>query len=85
MPSKRKFHRHVFTVEVLSEHRINPSADHLDLSALHDMVTYGGCSGKFGQTEYEEIDGPRMAKLLQEQASDPGFFQLDDDGNDTEF
>lgn len=82
MPSKRKFHLHVFTVEVLSEDQIEGEPD---LDVLHDMITTGGCSGSVKQTKHEFVDGPRMAKLLHEQASDPAFFQLDDDGNDTAF
>ena len=79
MPSKRTFHRHVFTVEVLSEDGIEGEPE---LNVLHDMISTGDCSGRVKQTEHEVVDGPRMAKLLQEQASDPEFFQLDDDGND---
>lgn len=45
----------------------------------------GDCSGKATtMVENQVVSGKRMAKLLQEQGSDPEFFQLDENGNDLE-
>jgi len=81
MTSKRRFYRHVYSVEVLSE---EPLPENIDLDSLHYQITEGECSGiRLGMTT-ETVDGPTMAKLLQGQGSDPEFFSLDADGNDVE-
>lgn len=79
MASERKFHRTVFYVEVLSE---VPLSDDLTLEDIHHEITTGDCSGVFNMTVNESVDGPAMAKLLQAQGSDPGFFNLDEEGDD---
>jgi hypothetical protein len=78
MPSSRKFYRTVFTVEVLSEEEPEP----VDLEVLNQQITDGPWSGVVTKGKSEEIGGARMAELLQEQGSDPGFFELTDDGED---
>lgn len=80
MPSSRKFYRTVIEVEVLTEERMRLGS----LGDIHYEITDGGASGKYGVTCEEVVDGPTAARLLKEQGSDPGFFQLDDDGNDVE-
>lgn len=80
MPSKRKFYLTVFQVEVLSEEPL--VAD--DLDEIHSAITTGDCSGAVLRLREETLDGPTTAAKLREQASDPGFFQLTDDGDDTE-
>lgn len=75
---ERKFHRHVYMVEVLSEEEL-PS---MSLEDLHHEITEGHCSGQFMETFHQKVGGPCMAKLLQEQGSDPEFFQLTDEGDD---
>lgn len=79
-PSKRKFYRTVFTVEVLSEEE--PEA--VDLDVLHEQITDGPWSGVVEKGATETVGGKAMAKLLIEQGSDPGFFNLTDDGEDAE-
>jgi hypothetical protein len=82
MPSKRKFYRTVYTVEVLSE---DPLEADLSLEDITYEITTGNCSGKRGCTIFnEEVDGPTMAKLLRKQDSDPNFFLLNDDGYDVD-
>jgi hypothetical protein len=81
MPSERKFYKTTITFTVLSE---EPLPEHLELGWLDYEVTEGHCSGLFGETIRETVDAPTMAKLLQEQASDPEFFLLDANGNDVE-
>ena len=80
--SERKFYRSVVQVEVLSE---EPLKECLltDLDDLNYLTSEGDCSGDIKITVHnEEVNGPRMALLLQEQRSDPSFFGLTDDGND---
>ena len=79
--STRKFHRAVIEIEVLSE---EPIPDPYDLDTLLYDITDGHCSGRAKTTVNEEVDGSRMAKLLEEQASDPGFFSLTSEGEDDE-
>jgi len=80
MTSKRKFYKTVIRFEVLSEEPV----EQVDLETLHYEVTEGRWSGRFLDTTEEILDGPQMAKALQEQSSDPEFFNLDSDGNDVE-
>ena len=80
MPSKRKFYRTLIEVEVLSEEAV----DFGDLAAVHYAITDGDCSGQWGITKSEPVSGPKMAKLLKKQGSDPEFFQLDDHGEDVD-
>jgi hypothetical protein len=78
MTSKRIFHRTEITIEVLSEEYYDPES----LGDVEHDIGLGDCSGDWHVTKRDEVDGATMAKLLQEQASDPEFFQLDDEGND---
>lgn len=80
MASKRTFYRTVLTLEVLSE---EPLTGEESLSDIEYSIDVGSCSGKVETTvENEQVDGPRMAQLLLDQASDPDFFGLDKQGND---
>lgn len=79
--SKRKFYRNVFTIEVLSEDPINKM---VDLDEIHYQITDGEWSGMINHEKQETVDGKQMAELLQKQGSDPGFFRLDDAGQDAE-
>jgi len=81
MPSKRKFYKTIITVEVLSE---DPRSFGGDLEFLNHAITEGDCSGHVTESPSEEVDGPTMAKLLEAQGSDSGFFMLDADGNDSD-
>ena len=80
MASNRTFYRTVMTVEILSE---APLSGDESLSDIVYLIEDGPCSGKVETvTENEKVDGPRMAQLLQDQASDTAFFGLDEEGND---
>jgi len=85
MPSERKFHRYVFVLEVLSEEPLEEALEQADddLELITELITEGPCSGNLTLQTHEEVDGPTMAKLLEGQASDPGFFDLTSDGEDT--
>ncbi len=77
--TKRKFYRTIITVEVLSEEPYR-------YEGLQNLAydSQESCSVNSEVTKTEEVDGVRMARLLQKQASDPEFFQLDKFGNDIE-
>ena len=78
--SKRKFHKTTITVVVLSE-------DPYQLSLLSDVsrdIVDGDCAGSYTVTQTEELNGCDMAKELMENASDPEFFRLTEDGCDDE-
>ena len=79
--SKRKFYRTVVEVEILSEEPI--AFENLE-EVAHETI-HGDWSGSCKETvSNEEVDGPAMAELLRSHGSDPGFFQLTDDGEDEE-
>lgn len=80
MPSKRKFYRTKLVVEVLSDEPYTED----DLNYVNRDITDGDCSGEVTNLGSEEVDGPAMAKLLMSQASDPSFFNLTPEGEDTE-
>jgi hypothetical protein len=76
--SDRTFYRTVVTVEVLSEDPLNFDT----LEDLHHAITTGDCSGRYETTKTETLNGKDTAAGLIAQGSDPGFFQLDEEGND---
>jgi hypothetical protein len=82
MTSKRKFRRTVIQVEILSEG--DEAYDPEDLGAVVADIATEGYSGAWEIARSEVVDGAEMATFLQEQATDPGFFQLDAEGNDIE-
>jgi len=77
--NKKKYHRYVYKVEVLSE---KPLPYDLSFSDIDYEITEGDCSGEMLEPEHEEVDGKKMAKLLIDQGSDPGFFRLTEDGEE---
>lgn len=77
----RKFYRTEFTIIVLSE---EPVPAGIKLSRLEYEITDGAWSGDFSTTGSKEVTGKEMAKMLQEQASDPSFFNLTEDGKDAD-
>jgi hypothetical protein len=76
--TNRTFHRTIIQVEVLSESPLGP----VDLDTLHHMITEGDCSGKLTTVLQEELNGKQAAEALLNQASDPSFFNLTEDGHD---
>lgn len=82
MASDRKFFRTVLEVEVLSEDPYDPTSKELEDVATD--ITTGDCSGDVQvKVANEVLDGPAAAEALRKQGSDPGFFQLTDEGDDT--
>lgn len=80
MTSKRKFYKSVIELTILSEEII--PWDEYELSDIGYAITDGDCSGMMHQTKFEELNGKQAADELIAQGSDPGFFCLDEDGND---
>ena len=78
--TERKFYRTVVEIEILSE---EPYSNE-NLSQIAYDITEGDCSGAYGVVNSETVDGKTMAEMLLNQGSDPGFFMLDEEGNDTE-
>lgn len=77
--SRRTFFRTVLKVEILSEEPFSAG----DLSDVAYAITEGGCSGMWETTvDNQHIDGKEAAALLVAQASDPSFFNLNEDGSD---
>ena len=82
MTSKRTFYRTVKTIEVLSE---EPLSGDESLSDIAYLIGPGPCSGKVETTtSNEQVDGRRMAQLLDAQGSDTEFFGLDEQGRDVD-
>jgi hypothetical protein len=80
MADKRKFYKRVFKFEVLSETPLDGDYDLTELDALTDT---GDCVGRFLDDDGNEtLDGKAMAAALYEAGSEPGFFNLDDEGID---
>ena len=78
--TKRKFHKTILQVELLSE---EPYV-FTDLEQVRYDMTEGHCSGVVKEKSREVLDGKQAARALKRQASDPGFFQLTDQGEDTD-
>lgn len=75
----RRFYRTVVQIEILSE---EPFGNPEDLENVHYAITEGDCSGSVTILAQEQVDAARMAKLLEAQGSDAGFFRLDSEGNE---
>jgi len=76
---KRKFYKTTFTFVVLSEIPV----DGWDVGSLIVGCDTGPLVGDTTEFEMNEITGKEMADALYEARSEPGFFCLDDNGNDT--
>ena len=76
--SKRKFHKTVITVTVLSEEQFEWD----NLEDIAYAISAGDCSGEVKETSHKVITAKQTASELQSQGSDPEFFQIDEDGNE---
>lgn len=79
-PKKVEFHRTLILVEILSEEILSD----VDYGKISSYMNGGDWSGRILMESNETIDGPLAAQLLLSHGSDPGFFQIDDNGNPTE-
>ena len=80
MMTKRKFYKTRFTYEVLSEEPLGE----VTLESLAEMCDSGSCVGRWWDSKEKKLDGKEAADALCDFGGEPGFFMLDDDGNDTE-
>ena len=88
--TKRKFYKTVVQVTILSEEPYifdsseNEQSDAM-LCGIATDICSGPCVGDIKVISHdEEKTGKEMADLLYKAGSEPGFFQLDDEGNDDE-
>jgi hypothetical protein len=83
----RKFYKTVITVTVLSEDGPISMETDLDVVAhqiIHGDWIHGDWSGKIENDGGTELTPKEMADEALKQGSDPGFFGLDEDGNEVE-
>ena len=76
----RKFYKTVFTATVLSE---EPIPDDIELSDALAEAVDGSYSAKVDRGEAQEMDAAAVSKELLAQDSDPSFFGIGQDEEDT--
>jgi hypothetical protein len=79
--SERKFYRCTTTITWLSETHPGWAYDG-SLESLSYALTEGQCVLHTHEEAAVEVDGPEMARLLDEAGSEPAFFMLTPDGQD---
>lgn len=81
--TNRKFYRTRISYEVLSE---EPIPGHVDLEYIAKECIDGRYVGRFSPVGVEEavLSGKQAAESLYDFGSDPGFFCLTDEGEDSE-
>lgn len=72
----KKFYKTTIRVTVLSEDPF----DCTDLETIAEATDKGDCVGEVDNEGSVEVTGKEMADLLYAAGSEPGFFQIDDDG-----
>jgi len=80
----KKYYRTLVQVEVLSETPFEEQFPDENLTYIAREIYDGDCSGTVEVVQSDEISGAAMAQRLLNQGSDPGFFSLDEDGNEVE-
>ncbi len=76
----RKFFKSIVQIEIISDEPIgSPSLD-----IIHYEIMEGDWSGQYHVISETELTPSEAANELIEQGSDPGFFGLDDLGNEVE-
>ena len=75
----RTFYKTVMQIEILSK---NPIPDTMSLKEIAHEATDGEYSMQYSSVSQDELTGKQAADELIKQGSSPGFFMLDDDGND---
>lgn len=78
MSEPRKFYKNIILVEVLSEDE--PLDSNLGLKDIAHEITEGDCSGVVSWKDPILLTPQEAAKALEEQGSDPGFFNLTAEG-----
>lgn len=80
MTTKRRFYKTTYIIEVLSEDQILLN---LSLAELDHEMNEGSYVGRVKDVNSTTVNSKTMAELLSEFGSEPGFFMLDDKGNQT--
>ena len=75
----RTFHKYTITYQVLTE---EPIPDDAGMQEIVGECEEGGDVGWIITVDHADINGAEAAKELTEVKSEPGFFQLDEEGND---
>lgn len=81
----RKFRKHKVVLEILSDDEtFNPEG--MSLSQMAQSIEDGPCVGRtyLEGTGVMDLTPKQMADALYEFGSEPGFFQLDRNGNETD-
>lgn len=79
---EQKFFKTVIRIEVLSPDK--PLGD-FNFSSLDQMITYGDCSGKIEVVSEKQISNKQMVIECKKHGENIGFFDLDEEGNRTDF
>ena len=77
--SKRRFHRTLIRVEVLTE---DPIEGDLSTKDLFHLSEYNGAVSDTRVESREEIDALEMSRNLQDNGVDPDYYGLTKDGED---
>ena len=77
--TKRTFYKTTFRVVVLSE---DPIPDDLSLRSVLDEADAGAYVANEASQLTKELNGRQAVNALYKFGSEPGFFRLDDKGND---
>lgn len=80
MSEPRKFYKNRIIVEVLSEDE--PLDSNMEMTEVVHAYTEGDCSGQVIWEDPVLLTPEQAAKALEEQGSDPSFFQLTSDGKE---
>jgi len=78
--TERKFYKTILQVEILSEEPVQT----VDLESIHHQITEGDWSGNTEIVSQTTLNGKEAAEALLNQASDPKFFNLTENGDDAE-
>lgn len=76
--TSRTFFKTIIQVEVLSEEPLEWDG----LLDVHQAITSGGCSGVVREVASVRLTGAEVAEALNEQGSEPAFFQLTEKGEE---
>lgn len=80
MSKKKKLHRTIIQVEVLSNYRY----DFVGLDHLVYDITDGDCSGNAKIIKSDTVEGLEAVKSVHEHKTDTDLFFMDDQGNEME-
>ncbi len=75
----RKFHKTTIVLEVLSE---DEGVEDMGLGEIAEAISTGDCVGRHKVQSVKALGGKAVVRALYDFGSDPGFFQLDENGKD---